>query len=81
MSIHDGKWTTDLVSGEQNPTHQEFIKQLPIGRILLYIKEYNDVGKRECVVDFGEEHGTTYAELTRRGFVVTEAFGRFLVQW
>ena len=60
MSIHDGKWTTSMVGGDQDPTRQEFIKQLPIGRLLLYIKEYDDAGKRECVVDFGEEQGTTH---------------------
>jgi hypothetical protein len=81
MSIHDGKWTAALVGGVLLPTHQEFIKQLPIGRILLYIKEYDDAGKRECKIGFGEEQGTTYVELTRRGFAVIEVDGCFLVRW
>jgi len=80
MSIYDGKWMTTL-GGEQNPIHQEFIKQVPIGRILLYINEHDSAGKRECKVGFGEEPGTTYIELTKRGFVVTEVDNGFLVRW
>lgn len=80
--MDDGKWCAPLVDGEYDSTHHDFIKELyPIGRILLYIKEHKDLGKNECCVGRGDEPGTIYAELTRRGFTVVEVESGFHIRW
>lgn len=74
MSVHDDKWKASLGDGVVDHPHPpECLKQYPIGRILLYIKEYNDVGKKECTVSLKvEERASLLFELRIRGFDVTE---------
>ena len=81
--LPDGTWKSMLDKVAGDPAIAGFVDKLhPIGRTLLYIKENDTQGRRECWTYFDEKDaGTAYAMLKARGFGLEEEAGGYRIRW